>query len=154
MQDFVRMLYPNATESNVRQLMSMASDHKAAYKVVMTPERIREMKATFKECDTDGSGDVSRSEFIEGIQNAGASVGCILQFCVFCMQPLQYIEGSQRTFIRSHLKGGLASLVLIAAMNAESQAGCVLPVQTIYIFDLAILLFLTARHLLWASILL
>ncbi len=37
----------------------------------MTPERIREMKATFKECDTDGSGDVSRSEFIEGIQNAG-----------------------------------------------------------------------------------
>ena len=40
-------------------------------KVTMTPERIREMKATFKECDTDGSGDVSRSEFIEGIQNAG-----------------------------------------------------------------------------------
>ena len=37
----------------------------------MTPERIREMKATFKECDTDGSGDVSRSEFVEGIQNAG-----------------------------------------------------------------------------------
>ena len=72
------MLYPNATESNVRQLMSMASDHKAAHKVVMTPERIREMKATFKECDTDGSGDVSRSEFIEGIQNAGESVGCIL----------------------------------------------------------------------------
>ncbi len=32
----------------------------------MTPERIREMKATFKECDTDGSG-----EFVEGIQNAG-----------------------------------------------------------------------------------
>ena len=37
----------------------------------MTPERIREMKATFKECDTDGSGDVGRSEFVEGIQNAG-----------------------------------------------------------------------------------
>ena len=71
-QDFVRMLYPNATEGNVRQLMSMARDQKAAYRVVMTPERIREMKATFKECDTDGSGDVSRSEFIEGIQNAGA----------------------------------------------------------------------------------
>lgn len=70
-QDFVRMLYPNATESNVRQLMSMARDQKAAYKVMMTPERIREMKATFKECDTDGSGDVSRSEFVEGIQNAG-----------------------------------------------------------------------------------
>lgn len=65
------MLYPNATESNVRQLMSMARDQKAAYKVMMTPERIREMKATFKECDTDGSGDVSRSEFVEGIQNAG-----------------------------------------------------------------------------------
>ena len=65
------MLYPNATEGNVRQLMSMARDQKAAYRVVMTPERIREMKATFKECDTDGSGDVSRSEFIEGIQNAG-----------------------------------------------------------------------------------
>ncbi len=39
--------------------------------VTMTPERIREMKATFKECDTDGSGDVGRSEFVEGIQNAG-----------------------------------------------------------------------------------
>jgi hypothetical protein len=53
----------------------------------MTPERIREMKATFKECDTDGSGDVSRSEFIEGIQNAGmqhlsiciAHVDCVSQ---------------------------------------------------------------------------
>ncbi len=32
-QDFVRMLYPNATESNVRQLMSMARDQKATYKV-------------------------------------------------------------------------------------------------------------------------
>ena len=72
-QDFVRMMYPNATESNVRQLMSMGSDHKAVYRVVMTPERIREMKATFKECDTDGSGDVSRTEFIEGIQNAGGT---------------------------------------------------------------------------------
>lgn len=71
------MLYPNATESNVRQLMSMARDQKAAYKVVMTPERIREMKATFKECDTDGSGDVSRSEFVEGIQNAGRHVAAI-----------------------------------------------------------------------------
>ncbi|DBA87241.1 hypothetical protein WJX77_008733 [Trebouxia sp. C0004] len=70
-KDFVRMMYPNATESNVRQLMSMARDQKATYKVMMTPERIREMKATFKDCDTDGSGDVSRSEFIEGIQNAG-----------------------------------------------------------------------------------
>lgn len=39
----------------------------------MTAERIREMKATFKECDTDGSGDVSRAKFIEGIQNAGTS---------------------------------------------------------------------------------
>ena len=39
--------------------------------VTMTPERIREMKATFKECDTDGSGNVSRSEFMKGIQNAG-----------------------------------------------------------------------------------
>ena len=43
---------------------------------MMTPERIREMKATFKECDTDGSGDVSRSEFIEGIQNAGTLQSC------------------------------------------------------------------------------
>lgn len=33
-QDFVRMMYPNATESNVRQLMSMARDQKATYKVV------------------------------------------------------------------------------------------------------------------------
>ena len=32
-QDFVRMMYPNATESNVRQLMSMARDQKATYKV-------------------------------------------------------------------------------------------------------------------------
>ena len=33
-QDFVRMMYPNATESNVRQLMSMARDQKATYKVM------------------------------------------------------------------------------------------------------------------------
>ena len=33
MQDFVRMMYPNATEGNVRQLMSMARDQKATYKV-------------------------------------------------------------------------------------------------------------------------
>lgn len=65
------MMYPSANESNVRQLMSMGSDHKATYVVKMTPERIREMKATFKECDVDNSGDVSRAEFIDGIQNAG-----------------------------------------------------------------------------------
>ena len=33
MQDFVRMMYPSATEANVRQLMSMARDQKATYKV-------------------------------------------------------------------------------------------------------------------------
>ena len=71
MQDFVRMMYPSANESNVRQLMSMGRDHKTTYVVKMTPERIREMKATFKECDIDNSGDVSRSEFVDGIQNAG-----------------------------------------------------------------------------------
>ena len=47
----------------------------------MTPERIREMKATFKECDTDGSGDVGRSEFVEGIQNAGMHD---LSICIAC----------------------------------------------------------------------
>lgn len=94
------MMYPNATEGNVRQLMSMASDHKAAHKVVMTPERIREMKATFKECDTDGSGDVSRNEFIEGIQNAGASAGCMLLYCVFCMQPLHHADRTSCTRVR------------------------------------------------------
>ena len=103
------MLYPNATESNVRQLMSMASDHKAAYKVVMTPERIREMKATFKECDTDGSGDVSRSEFIEGIQNAGASIGCILLFFMFCMHPLHYADSYQHTRMSPRVKTCQAS---------------------------------------------
>ncbi len=35
-QDFVRMMYPSATESNVRQLMSMARDQKATYKVTST----------------------------------------------------------------------------------------------------------------------
>ena len=64
-------MYPSANESNVRQLMSMGRDHKTTYVVKMTPERIREMKATFKECDIDNSGDVSRAEFIDGIQNAG-----------------------------------------------------------------------------------
>ena len=50
--------------------------------VTMTPERIREMKATFKECDTDGSGDVGRSEFVEGIQNAGMHD---LSICIACV---------------------------------------------------------------------
>lgn len=119
MQDFVRMLYPNATESNVRQLMSMASDHKAAHKVVMTPERIREMKATFKECDTDGSGDVSRSEFIEGIQNAGGGLCCTLLCGVLCMQPAP-ADSAQCTRIRLSLGTCPASLMLIAAVSAES----------------------------------
>ena len=60
--------------------------------VTMTPERIREMKATFKECDTDGSGDVSRSEFIEGIQNAGMHDLSMRLICVD-----QYVDcASQR----------------------------------------------------------
>ena len=65
------MMYPSANESNVRQLMSMGASHKAYHLVKMTPERIREVKATFKECDVDNSGDVSKAEFIDGIQNAG-----------------------------------------------------------------------------------
>ena len=54
-QDFVRMMYPNATESNVRQLMSMARDQKATYKVVSPPCHSRLHSCTF--CTSYGCDD-------------------------------------------------------------------------------------------------
>ena len=91
----------------------------------MTPERIREMKATFKECDTDGSGDVSRAEFIEGIQNAGrgrhhsvrlADSCCSLQ-CA-CHVGLQMHHGP--TVLLRHSKHCLYVTYMLSAVHVDA----------------------------------
>ena len=68
--------------------MSMGRDLKTTYVVKMTPERIREMKATFRDCDVDNSGDVSRAEFIDGIQNAGNPALYLIRPLCMTMLPV------------------------------------------------------------------